>query len=462
MWRTCARGSVAVRHVICLAPWVLAVWPGGGAGAGEFAMAGRFRSEELRSWQDRLARLDQEAPRPELLGIETLVAYEENPDFAYAFGERPAQGGDPFPLRCRRVLLMKPNVLIVDDLWGAAKPHAKIVRVGWTAEAVVVPQDAAGQPEGLDRLRWSEAKDPVGGVHLPGDAGAAEPAGAAAGAASYGAVRTVCLFLLGGAGEVRKPIAFEPQACGEVWKLSLSFNRREFAIELPRRYLDAGWISASESQWGDPMVRRALPAGVLPHGEAGLALIERWDRPYRSAQPPGWDTGRPAEELVRAVEEGHVKPCRVIELGCGTGTNAVYLAGLGFDVTAVDVAPTALGVADAKARAAGVRVRWVLADALRLPDLGTFDLVFDRGCYHHLRYQDAGGFRDALCRLMRPGSRALIVSLNRDAPPGVREHMMREDFAGPFAIVWLKASDMQTGSDSSQRRPFWSLMLERK
>ena len=165
--------------------------------------------------------------------------------------------------------------------------------------------------------------------------------------------------------------------------------------------------------------------------------------------------------MKRAVSEGHIKPCRVVELGCGSGTNAIFLASQGFDVTAIDVAPTALGIADAKARKAGVGVRWLLADVLNLPDLGTFDLIFDRGCYHNVRYANAAGFVEAVRQLSHPGSRALIVSLNRAGPPGVIEQTMRDDFSESFDFVWLKESEIQTGPDGAQRRPSWSLLLQR-
>jgi SAM-dependent methyltransferase len=244
--------------------------------------------------------------------------------------------------------------------------------------------------------------------------------------------------------------------------LTLPVKGREFAIELARCYIEPGWIAATSNESGEPIQRRALPAGILPHGEQGFQLIERWDRPYRGQQRPGWDTGLVAEDLRRAVEEGKIKPCRVIELGCGSGTNAVYLARLGFEVTAIDVAPTALGIAEAKANEAGVRVRWLLADVLNLPELGTFDLIFDRGCYHNVRYVDAAGFVRAMCRLTQTGSRALIVSLNRDGPPGVREPMMREDFSESFEFVWLDESEIQTGADATVRRASWNLMLQRK
>jgi methyl halide transferase len=275
-------------------------------------------------------------------------------------------------------------------------------------------------------------------------------------------VRTVCLFRLGEADPAEQSVSFQPNAQRGCWTWTLRASGREFVVELPRSYVDPGWITATAPESGEPMLRRPMPAGILPHGKQGFELIERWDRPYRGQQRPGWDTGLVAEDLKRAVEEGKIKPCRVVELGCGSGTNAVYLASRGFDVTAIDVAPTALGIAQAKADEAGVRVRWLLADVLNLPELGTFDLIFDRGCYHNVRYVDATGFVQAMRRLTDPGSRALIVSLNRDGPPGIREATMREDFSESFDFVWLHESEIQTGADANVRRPSWSLMLQRK
>ena len=106
-------------------------------------------------------------------------------------------------------------------------------------------------------------------------------------------------------------------------------------------------------------------------------------------------------------------------------------------------------------------MRWMLADVLALPELGPFDLVFDRGCYHNVRYVDAAGFVASLRRLTRPGTRCLILSCNRDGPPGVREQQMRDDFSSLFEFEWLRDSAIE-GRDGSVRRESWSLLMRRK
>ena len=109
-----------------------------------------------------------------------------------------------------------------------------------------------------------------------------------------------------------------------------------------------------------------------------------------------------------------------------------------------------------------MRVEWVLADVLALPKLEPFDFIFDRGCYHNVRYVDATTFVESVRQLSKPGTRCLILSLNRDGPPGVREKHMRDDFSSSFDFEWLQESGIQTGKDGQNRRASWSLMLRRK
>jgi SAM-dependent methyltransferase len=109
-----------------------------------------------------------------------------------------------------------------------------------------------------------------------------------------------------------------------------------------------------------------------------------WNEHYRAGELP-WDTGRADEHLVEIVECGALPTGRALEVGCGTGTNALWLAERGYDVVAVDVAP--LAIERARARAGGaVRCRFEVLDFLAADPRATpgapFDLVFDRGCFH--------------------------------------------------------------------------------
>ena len=100
---------------------------------------------------------------------------------------------------------------------------------------------------------------------------------------------------------------------------------------------------------------------------------------YRFSKPP-WDSGVTPPEVVALIEGGMIPPGRALDLGCGTGTNSIYLARHGFSTVGVDYSPRAIATAREKARRAGVAVDWYVADATRLNFLNPpFDFVLDLG-----------------------------------------------------------------------------------
>jgi SAM-dependent methyltransferase len=196
-----------------------------------------------------------------------------------------------------------------------------------------------------------------------------------------------------------------------------------------------------------------------------MADVPHWEEHYRSGHPP-WDTGRPSNELVRVVEAESIAPCRAIELGCGTGTNAVWLAERGFEVTAVDLVPLAVEQAIDRAAKANVKVRFLSLDLLNLPDLGEpFDFLFDRGCYHAVRREDAAGYLNAVDRLLRSGARGLILTGNAKephdpGPPVVSEEELRSELGSRFEIV--KLSEFRFDDPGMNFKPLaWSCLLRK-
>lgn len=173
-------------------------------------------------------------------------------------------------------------------------------------------------------------------------------------------------------------------------------------------------------------------------------MTHDWDQRYRVRDTP-WDSGIPSRELRKHLEEGMVTPCRAIEMGCGTGTNAVYLASQGFEVTACDLSSVALEGARRRADAAGVSVRFVQADLCRLDiDLGTFDFLFDRGCFHCARKIDLPGYLQTLQQVTHAGTKALVLTGNADetaehGPPRLTEAELRADLGGLFQFLSLRA-----------------------
>jgi len=252
-----------------------------------------------------------------------------------------------------------------------------------------------------------------------------------------------------------------------VLQLTVSAKERTYQLTLPADRRQAGSIAVAKPD-GQPLtVRRPLASGGLPNGEKGVRLLERWDSAYHGNRRPGWDVGRPATNLKKAVEDGTIRPGRAAVLGCGTGTNAIYLAKKGFDVTGIDLAPTALDRAEEKARRAGVKVRWLVADVLKPPRLEPFDFIFDRGCYHGVRRHDAAGYVASVKRLSHKGTHLLILAGNANeprhyGPPRVKEEEIRGDFSKAFDFTWLKETRFDSRDPKREGPWAWSILLKRK
>ena len=109
---------------------------------------------------------------------------------------------------------------------------------------------------------------------------------------------------------------------------------------------------------------------------------ERWEERYRTGDTP-WDIGRPDFNLIDIVTKRPIPACKALEIGCGAGSNAVWLAQQNFQVTATDVSELAIQKAGERASAAGIDCTFLVADFLNDKVPGApFGFVFDRGCFH--------------------------------------------------------------------------------
>lgn len=191
-----------------------------------------------------------------------------------------------------------------------------------------------------------------------------------------------------------------------------------------------------------------------------------WDETYRKGQTP-WDNGRPCSELVRLLEDEVISPCKALDLGCGTGTNAIYLAQMGFDVTAVDISQVAINGAREKVAAADVRVHLML---VKLPGIflpgKVFDFVFDRGCFHTIKNEERPLYADMLKEITVEGSLFLLLTGNakeprNPGPPTMTEDEIRESFSRFFDFLWIREFRFDTTDAGEGPLGFSSLMKRR-
>jgi len=102
-----------------------------------------------------------------------------------------------------------------------------------------------------------------------------------------------------------------------------------------------------------------------------------------------WELGRPRKVLVELFESNKVRKSKTLNICCGAGTNTVYIASKGFEVTGIDRAPKAIEIAKEKARNAGVKIRFIVGNAVHLPfDDEEFEFIFDTSCFHHILPED--------------------------------------------------------------------------
>jgi len=144
------------------------------------------------------------------------------------------------------------------------------------------------------------------------------------------------------------------------------------------------------------------------------------DRIYRNLplERIPWNSETPPDQLVQLVESGRVEPCRAIDLGCGAGNYAIYLAAHGFDVTGVDSSPAAITIATENARKHNVRCRFIVADLIgdihEIP--GIFDFAFDWELLHHIFPDDREKYVQNVSRILNSGAWYFSVSFSETDP----------------------------------------------
>jgi SAM-dependent methyltransferase len=153
-----------------------------------------------------------------------------------------------------------------------------------------------------------------------------------------------------------------------------------------------------------------------------------------------WDSGHPDPSLVEAVRAGLIAPGRTLDIGCGLGTDARFLASRGFDVVGVDIAPNA--IEKARARPDPGRCRFEALDFMAADPPGApFDVVYDRGCWHVFdEPEERAAFAAKVAALLAPGGRwlSLIGSTEGPARPGPPRRSARDIAAAIEPVLEIR------------------------
>ncbi|MFI6443623.1 class I SAM-dependent methyltransferase [Kitasatospora sp. NPDC050543] len=168
-----------------------------------------------------------------------------------------------------------------------------------------------------------------------------------------------------------------------------------------------------------------------------------WDRAYRVGDHHQyWELSAPSPDLVGFLASAPVaEGAAALDLGCGSGWDTVALARAGYRATGVDISPEAIQLAKARAEAEGLEITLLTGDVrrLELPD-EEFDLLVDRGCFHHLGPEDRDRYVAEATRLLRPGGLLYLRGSRQESfpfkavdEPAIARHFPAGEFtAGPL------------------------------
>jgi SAM-dependent methyltransferase len=113
-----------------------------------------------------------------------------------------------------------------------------------------------------------------------------------------------------------------------------------------------------------------------------MSVEDHFREAYKEGSAP-WDIGKPDFNLIQTVTTTPIAPCKALEIGCGTGDNAIWLSQQNFTLVGVDSAEIAIEKAREKAAKANVTCAFAVLNILKTSvDGAPFGFAFDRGCFH--------------------------------------------------------------------------------
>jgi SAM-dependent methyltransferase len=180
---------------------------------------------------------------------------------------------------------------------------------------------------------------------------------------------------------------------------------------------------------------------------------------------PTWDIGRPQREVLALAEAGSFRSA-IVDLGCGTGENALALAERGHDLLGIDASPRAIGKAMDKARDRDlVSAVFLVADVFDVAGLGRrFGSALDCGLFHVLDDHERPVYAASVHDALEPGGVLHLLCFSDAEPPGwgprrVTEEELRSTFSVGWEVREIVPAGFETNLDAGEVRAWRAVIV---
>ena len=142
-----------------------------------------------------------------------------------------------------------------------------------------------------------------------------------------------------------------------------------------------------------------------------------FEKVYTSNNGATWTREEPHEELVKLIKNERIMPCKTLEVGCGEGRDAIYLASRGFDVTAIDISETAIEKARENAKKAGVNIQFKVLNLNNLNELNEkFDFIIEWAIMHCIPFEKRKNYVKQVSEVLNENGKYFSICFNIQSP----------------------------------------------